>query len=83
MPNLFDIWQDLKTNNTMFCKDLDHQGVVGSHLLDYMNGIWTTLRTPRPHLTWFYIYIIEHGFHKKTSKFYKIGCGYHKRKMSY
>jgi hypothetical protein len=54
MPNLFDIWQDSKTKSTMFCKDLDHQGVVNYHLLDCTNGIWTTLRTPRPHLTWLY-----------------------------
>jgi hypothetical protein len=52
MPNHFNIWQDSKTNSTMFRKDLDHQGVVYSHLLHCMGGIWTTLKIPRSHLTW-------------------------------
>jgi hypothetical protein len=69
MPNLVYIWQDSKINNTMFRKDLDHQGMVNSHLLNYTSGIWTTLRTPHPRLTWLYKKHLEHGFHKKTSKF--------------
>jgi hypothetical protein len=54
MSNLFNIWQDSKTNNTMSRKDLDHQGVVNSHLLDFTSGIWNTLRTLHSHLSWLY-----------------------------
>jgi hypothetical protein len=65
MPKNFNIWQDSKTNNTMFCKDLDHhQGMVGSHLLDFIGGIWNTLKTPCSHLTWLYKKVLNMAFIK-------------------
>lgn len=64
IPNLFDIWQDSKTNSTMFHKDLDHQGMVGSHLLNFTCGNWNTLKTPCPHLTWLYKKVLNMAFIK-------------------